>query len=278
MRMKEITIAAVLLLAAVAAQAVDMVTIGDPGNAADATGLGAVGYTYKIGVHEVTAADFAASGAGSGNEGTGSTAPVKYVSLYESMKYCNWLTSGNVTLGAYVFSDGVYQSTDRASAIATYGTVYALPTQNEWYKAAYYTGNEENLWSLYANGTDLVPGTDEANYGAGERFAPWAVGSGAMEQNGTYDMMGNVAEWMEDPFYLYGPTFPDHVDYGVRGGNYNAGEFYMSSSATYYFTPATESHLIGLRVVAVPEPATGLSLVLGGLLISGYRRIKIRGF
>jgi len=39
----------------------------------------------------------------------------------------------------------------------------------------------------------------------GHRYAtnpagPWDVGSGSQELNGTYDMMGNVQEWMESPW------------------------------------------------------------------------------
>src|SRR5262245_40161406 len=50
------------LLVASAASAVTMAwtTIGDPGNAADATGFGAVGYVYAIGTYEVTNAQYAA--------------------------------------------------------------------------------------------------------------------------------------------------------------------------------------------------------------------------
>ncbi len=61
------------------------------------------------------------------------------------------------------------------------------------------------MWSLYANGTDIVPihGTTSGwNYYSsslvvGPPNYVWAVGSGGEEQNGTYDMMGNVWEIMQ---------------------------------------------------------------------------------
>lgn len=244
------------------------VTIGNAGNAADTTGYGAVSYTYQISATEVTIAEFTASGAGSDNEnywndGTrtvGTAAPASYVSLYEAMKYCNWLTSGDVNLGAYQFSGGNYLSTDRASAITTYGTVYALPTEDEWYKAAYYTGN---LWSLYANGTDTAPGVEtDSNYGGigGTYPGAWVVGTGTLEQNGTYDLMGNVWEWMEDSGGV------------VRGGSYGSSESNLRSSIRSLNSPASELDFIGFRVVAVPEPASVMMISLGGLLIAGYRR------
>ncbi len=249
------------------------VTISHAGNAADlSTGYGAVGYTYQISATEVTIAEFQrATGAGNGNEnfwndGTrtvGTAAPASYVSLYEAMKYCNWLTSGNIDNGAYVFSGGVYQSTDRASAVTTYGTVYALPTENEWYKAAYFK-TDASGYSLYANGIDTVPvaGTD-ANYNQAKAIGtPWSAGSGTAEQNGTYDMMGNVGEWMED----FNGT--------LRGGTYGSDEIFLRSSGNLSFGPSNERSSSGFRVVAIPEPATALSLVLGGLIITGYRRLR----
>jgi formylglycine-generating enzyme len=254
-----------------------LVTIGNAGNAADNhTGYGAVGYNYQISATEVTIAEFTASGAGSGNENywndgartVGIAAPASLVSLYEAMKYCNWLTSSNVNNGAYVFSAGVYQSTDRASAIATYGMVYALPTEDEWYKAAYYTGNNGDLWSNYANGTDTAPtwGTTDGwnyynnEYVNGSPNYTWTAGYGGKEQNGTYDMMGNVCEWMEDSGGV------------IRGGSFMDYGKSMRSSSRSNTDPSYESYPIGFRVVAIPEPATALSLMLGGLVIAGYRR------
>lgn len=95
----------------------NFVTIGDPGNAGEthsyANGgvltFGAVNYTYKISKYEVTIEEFMASGAGDGNEnhwndGTrtvGPSAPASNVRLYQAMKYCNWLTSGNINTGLY---------------------------------------------------------------------------------------------------------------------------------------------------------------------------------
>ena len=203
----------ILVLVAVSTSTfADFVTIGGTDVAADsATGYGAVNYSYQISQYEVTGAEFGAAVAADPNVGNYSSdslnAPAEYVSWYEAVKYCNWLTSGNAYLGAYTHSGGLFAGIDRAGAISTYGTVYVLPTEGEWYKAAYWTGNESDPWSLYANGTDTAPiwGTANGwNYYNGEDYAyggdTWAVGYGAQEQNGTYDMMGNVLEWTESSF------------------------------------------------------------------------------
>ncbi len=270
--------ALIVLLLSTGVSSAAYVTIGSAGNADDATGYGGVGYTYKISDHEVTIAEFQASGAGGGNEtywndGTrtvGTGAPASFVTLYEAMRYCNWLTSGNIDHGAYVFSGGVYQSTARASAISTYGTLYALPTQDEWYKAAYYTGSG---YSDYANGDDVADGapthgtTSGWNYYNDENVndSPnytWVSGYGGEEQNGTYDMMGNVWEWMEDSTGV------------VRGGSYYDYEILLRSSGYIDgYDPSFEFYGVGFRPVeVVPEPATTGLFAISGLLIAGYRR------
>jgi len=208
--MKRIMMVAALL-ASGAAQAA-YVEIGHAGNAADTSGYGAVGYTYKISDHEVTITEFRqAIGAGSGNEGywnegsrtVGSGAPAVNITLHEAMKYCNWLTSGNVNEGAYVFSGGTYRSTDRASALSTYGKIYVLPTEDEWYKAAYFKADGRG-YSLYANGTNAIPpaggGSTGWNCDNVNTFPDYTrdAAQGTTEQNGTVNMMGNVLEWVEN--------------------------------------------------------------------------------
>ncbi len=121
-------------------------------------------YVYKISSTEVSGAEFAAvTGAGDGDEGSTVLAAVN-VTLYEAMKYCNYLTSGNVNDGVYTFSGGVYQSTLSRAAIMAGGLsgvatdaskIYALPTEDEWYKAAYYNVSGDS-YSLYADGADTA--------------------------------------------------------------------------------------------------------------------------
>ena len=74
-----------------------------------------------------------------------------------------------------------------------------------------------------------------------------------MEQNGTYDMMGNVWEWMEDSAGVF------------RGGSYFSIEAYLRSSHRDGSDPSGEYVHVGFRPVeVVPEPATALLLAIGG--------------
>jgi len=208
------------------------VTIGGTGVAADsATGYGAVNYSYQISQYEVTGAEFNAAVANDSNVGDCSydslNGPAYYVSWNEAVKYCNWLTSGNAYLGAYTHDAGSFTGIDRAGAISTYGTVYVLPTEDEWYKAAYWRNDVNDQWSLYAHGADTDPThgtTDGWNY-FDDDFAyghdTWPAGYGAQEQNGTYDIMGNVWEWMETSY--------DISEGVIRGGSYGRSKAKMSS-------------------------------------------------
>jgi sulfatase modifying factor 1 len=55
-----LTLVALLVATHARAVTIDMVTVGDPGNANDTTGYGAVGYSYQIGKYEVTIGQFCA--------------------------------------------------------------------------------------------------------------------------------------------------------------------------------------------------------------------------
>jgi formylglycine-generating enzyme required for sulfatase activity len=252
---------------------IDFVTIGNAGNAADTvvmedgtTGYGAVGYNYRIGKYEVTNAQWntftAAAGVPTGNPSTaydlsayftGAQQPTNMVSWYEAAQFCNYLTSGNKSLGAYQLGTDGSITVDRAAAISAYGTAYVIPTENEWYKAAYYTGSG---YSLYTFGTDTAPVMElESNYGGttGTYPGPWDVGTGSQEQNGTFDMTGNIYEWNETLLPQYGGYYPR----GIRGCSYwNSGPA-LSSTRYIYSNPSDEIRAVGFRVASiVPEPIT----------------------
>jgi formylglycine-generating enzyme required for sulfatase activity/predicted small secreted protein len=271
----------------------DFVTIGHAGNPADqimyddgttGPGYGAVSYNYRIGKYEVTNAQWntftAAAGAPTGNDGgynysaafTGAQQPTNNVSWYETLQFCNYLTSGDKSKGAYQFSGdnanpGDFLGIDRASSISTYGTTYVIPTEDEWYKAAYFKPDSSG-YSLYANGTNTAPIAgvqSNYNYAIG---APWNINTGTVEQNGTFDMMGNVWEWNETLFY--------GSSRGLRGGSYGDYDYDLESSNRYYLDLGLlqyyEYYHVGFRVASVPEPCSLVLLSLGGLALLKKRR------
>jgi formylglycine-generating enzyme len=258
---------------------IEFVNIGHAGNTADSTSYGAVGYDYRIGKYEVTSGQWdsfvSLAGTPIGNPSEaydtdipniGTNFPVSGVSWYEAAQFCNYLTSGNKIRGAYLFSGdninpGDFLGIDRASAISNYGNVYLIPTEDEWYKAAYYKPDGSG-YSLYANGLDTIPPADNGwNYNVGEYKFAWTVGTGSQEQNGTYNMMGNLREWNETL---------DGSNRSIRGGaclGPTGLAQFLRSSGRYSLSPIDENQMTGFRIVSVPEPSTLLLLGFGGLLL-----------
>jgi len=252
----------------------DFVAIGNAGNGTDpATGnlYGAVGYNYRMGKYEVTNVQWntftAAAGTPTGNPitaydqsatYTGAKQPANNVSWYEAAQFCNYLTSGNKSLGAYQLGTDGSITIDRDAAISSYGIAYVIPTEDEWYKAAYFKPDGSG-YSLYANGTSTAPIAGvNSNYNSVNFGAPWNINTGTQEQNGTFDMMGNVWEWDE--------TFVSSYR-GVRGGScFSPADFLWPSFRTGS-DPYLENNDIGFRVASVPEPATLLLLGLGELFL-----------
>ncbi len=181
-------------------------TVGDNAYAAYSYpgGFGVVDYAYNMGKYEVTVDQWNAVAAADSRINAGSSAPdwtgsqpAAGMSWYGAAIFCNWLTSGDAYAGVYQFDgSGTLTGVDRAAALLTYSTVYTMPSNDEWVKAAYWTGSG---YTIYPTG-NTTPTTLQENSGSNGLGAPWAVGSGEMEQNGTYDMAGNLTEWLEGAY------------------------------------------------------------------------------
>jgi len=266
-------------------------------NVDDSTGFGAVSYEYFIGKYEVVCSEYAVflnsvartdtyalyndpirtygGITQSGIEGSYSyqtnpgweNKPVTYVSYYDALRYANWLDNGQPDgeQDATTTEDGVYTFTGPQSVgDRNPGWTYALASEYEWYKAAYYdplTGG----YFKYATMSDALParvpppgGTNAANY-------EWAIRSGLAEVGsyvdspgpfGTYDQNGNVSEWTES-------DRPNGTK-AVRGGSafsysYRRG-YQLESGNSYDISPGAETMAasagIGFRVVR--EATNGL--------------------
>ncbi|VGO14797.1 hypothetical protein PDESU_03366 [Pontiella desulfatans] len=301
MNMKKKTLFAMLSVALLSglSMADDMVfvPIGDAGNSADTTGYGAVGYEFQISQTEVSYHQWQDSGIGGGNSwvGTlGTEAPAASVTWHQAARYCNWLTSGNADNGAYTIGAGdkvtavtAHNGLAMDALVATHGVVYVLPTEDEWYKAAYYTGSG---YSLFANGTSTAPvqGVDSVYGGVAN---PEEVGFGTAEQSGTFNMMGNVMEWTEDATSDGSPLNLGDAsqNMALRGGGFNSytgigfGDAeLLSKDGRFAYEPYivrdAASNDTGFRVVAIPEPGTIslMSLSTVGLFLTRTIRRRKR--
>ena len=325
------------LLSAAHALTLDTVTIGNPGNPHDpATGglYGGVSYTYAIGKYEVTLnqyrefleavavtdtyglyhpsmgtnlniagisrggspGSYAYSVIGDGNR------PVTYVSWYDAARFSNWLSNGQPTGLQTVGTteSGSYTLTGNTGLISYNGTgLYRLPSESEWYKAAYYQpaaagGDADGYW-LYPTGSNAIPNSrngsvSDANSGnfyrsvapaadgvndgyavsgstsfpGGNALTPVGAYTASDSYYGTFDQGGNVFEWNDAI---------NSSSRGRRGGSWNGNESTLRSSYRYGLDPAIENNDVGFRIATVPEPTVSVSLILaGGLLLARRKR------
>jgi formylglycine-generating enzyme required for sulfatase activity len=154
------------------------------------------------------------------------------------------------------------------------GATYVLPTENEWYKAAYYDPASSSYFD-YPAGSDAptvcsVPSAtpNRANCNSaiptGEIFngQPAIVGSypASASPYGTFDQGGNVKEWIEDSRG------------NVRGGDYYNEPYRLAAFQRGSLGINDKEPTVGFRLAMIPEPSTGL-LVIAGLLGLGMRRM-----
>ncbi|MHB9070882.1 MAG: SUMF1/EgtB/PvdO family nonheme iron enzyme [Sedimentisphaerales bacterium] len=95
--------------------------------------------------------------------------------------------------------------------------------------------------------------------------SPWDITNGTQEQNGTFDMMGNVWEWNEA---LINGSYR-----GVRGGSYTNLAAALMSSNRGSNTPIDVGGDAGFRVASVvPEPCNLVLLFIGGIVLRNRKR------
>jgi ELWxxDGT repeat protein len=294
--------------------AIEMVTVGDPGNAADTTGYGAVDYLFAIGKYEVTLSQYTAflnavaktdtyglyntnmetnlniagiarsgssgyytySTMGSGNR------PVTYVSWFDAARFANWMANGQPTglQGNATTENGAYPLNGATSGVGFDKNAinpntgaspsYWIPSENEWYKAAFYDpikAGSQKYW-LYPTRSDTAPGNtigvgaNQANYRvSGGSVAIYSVTqtsvysssqnyltdggsfSGSGSYYGTFDQGGNQREW-NDAVISSWTEFR-----GVRGAAWSDSIFsYMQSSHRGSTQPNHEHDFVGFRI------------------------------
>ncbi len=296
--------------------AFDWVTVGDPGNACDtqATGCyGSVPQSYRIATLEVTNAQYAeflnavattdtngvyyvnmGGGFGgitrSGSPGSygystmngRADMPVVYISFWAAARFANWLHNGQ-PVGAQDSStteDGAYTLTLPGTVTRNGGAQVFIPSEDEWYKAAYYDPGA-SVYFEYPAGSDTqttctVPGaianTADCNYINGDLVD---VGSytGATSPVGTFDQGGSVGEWNDT---IMGTQYR-----GMRGGSMVGGPGDLAASFRYANLPGSWFYNGGFRV-ASPAFGSGVpSLGLPGVVmlwsflgLAGLRRLR----
>ena len=303
---------------------IDYVPVGNPGNAADTTGYGAVAYAYQIARNETTISQYAgflnavaktdtyalystdmtqgningisrsgSSGtyvysvtAGSGNR------PITHVSWFDAARFTNWLHNGQPS-GSQIAStteDGAYTLNGATSGLGfskNAGARMWIPSEDEWYKAAYYDPNKGGsgvggYWEQATQSNTITSNTvgeaGAANYHDGDYAVTQSesysdsqnyltdVGAYGLDSDsayGTNDQAGNVYEWNDAGIGSSG---------GLRGGSWDSPSYLLLAFFRNDTTPTDETYYVGFRVASVPEPSAYLLTVLSASVMLARRR------
>jgi sulfatase modifying factor 1 len=277
-----------------AAVTINWVPVGDAGNSDDTTNYGGVPYEYRISSKEITNTQYrdflnavgradaspyflwnsnmeiTRSGSSPNysyevQSGRGNY-PIRYITWLNALRFVNWLHNGQPTTGApgpSTTEDGAYTIDNNYDygASRNPGAEYWLPTEDEWYKAAFYKGGgtSAGYWPYATSNTEAptreIPagGPNSANFYQ-VMGDPYTSVVGAYWQSvspyGTYDQCGNVAEWTEESAGSnYKPTW---------GGSFYSNPAPDSSARSTVSYDGTYNS-IGFRVAAhrdtiEPEP------------------------
>ncbi len=308
---------------------IETATVGDAGNAADTrvmsdstSGYGAIGYEFSIGKYEVTIGQYTSflnavavtdayslynpsmgtdlnivGIARSGSSGSYSYAaigssnrPITYVSWFGAARFANWMHNG-ATNGAST-ETGAYTLNGATNGIFTKNldATWWIPSENEWYKAAYYKGGGTNAgYWLYPTQSDSAPdntvggATNLANYYNGvysvtqsgnysatlDHLTDAGAFSNSASAYDTYDQGGNVWEWND--------AVVDGSSRGLRGGAWRydgLGINYLQASSRGNYDPTLEFTSVGFRLASVPEPSTYAMLLMGAGVVYFWKRRK----
>jgi formylglycine-generating enzyme required for sulfatase activity len=232
--------------------------------------------------------------------------PVTYVSWFDAARFCNWLHNGatngaSTETGAYALNgatNGVFLA--RPSAL------WRLPSEDEWYKAAFYQSGSANAgYFVYPTSSTNAPGNalgglvNQANHlGPQTGSYYWSVTQtseyssfqnylsevGAFSNSpsayGTFDQAGNVWEWNDAQIQAFNYTAGQMMTVrGLRGGGWSDTSDLLRSSGPRY-RDGERGHSIGFRVVQQtnqPSPTTGYYLYLekSSSLVEGWQRAPI---
>jgi len=297
--------------------------VGDAGNAADSTPYGAVADVFAIGKYEVTISQYTTflnsvasvtsdsyivnlwnasmtsdlNIAGISRRGSGTLAspysysvigsgnrPSAYVSWFDAARFANWVNNGAVNgasteTGAYTLKGATFVVGFTKNA----GATWFLPSEDQWYKAAYYKagGTNAGYW-VYPTKSDTIAGNtigvagsanyDDGNYAQDQNSLPSKLtdaggyGSNSASAYDTYDQGGNVFEWNDAEI---------DSNRGLRGGSWGNTDPFLQSSFRYSSLPILESDRVGFRVASVPEPSAYALVLMAGAGWLLWRRRKV---
>jgi sulfatase modifying factor 1 len=222
--------------------------------------------------------------------------PVPSVSWYDTIRFVNWLQNGqgngDTEGGTYTIIGGginsgnviVPDATQRMNWATTNSFHWLLPSENEWYKAAYYNPSSGTYYA-YPFQSDSQPAalappgnTNSGNFfqaafnydGNGDFLTDVGAYPNSMSPFNSFDMGGDVFQWNESAI---------GTSRGVRGGQWFLQPKVSAASSRNSAFPTVEGNRIGFRVGSVgsvPESTSLVLLATGAIGLLGVGRIKRR--
>ena len=201
--------------------------------------------------------------------------PVTYVTYTGVMRYCNWLMTGDTEKGAYDLAATPPRRLE--------GAKYFLPTDDEWYKAAYYDCSIVRLFGLldwligkggywkYPTRSNVIPLQDQANFERDDHFSPLALTPQSNQPSkppnfqtsffyladvdayadspspcGAVQMGGNVWEFLED-------CFQNPLGNKLRGGSFGYTETGLSATNVDFGKYDKRCYVFGARICRMKD-------------------------
>ena len=185
--------------------------------------------------------------------------PVNQVSFYDALRFINWMHNGqgngDTETGAYTLFGG---TPTPSGFLFNSGASFFLPSENEWYKAAYYDPATASYFDHPAGSDVVITCTapeatpNRASCGGGNgNLTDVGAYTGSASPYGTFDQGGNVWEWNEQAV---------STSRGLRGGSGGTSAGNLAASVRFAADPTAQDQYGGFRV-ASPVPEADATLV-----------------
>jgi sulfatase modifying factor 1 len=221
--------------------------------------------------------------------------PVVYVDWGDTARFANWLGNGQpmgaadastTEAGAYTLN-GATSDSALINVTRNAGARWWLPSDNEWYKAAYFNPSTVSYYD-YPTSNSTAPNNNppsndtgnSANFNPVDRNYPWTdAGAYALSPSpfGTFDQGGNAWEWTDTRLDITdsGSTFSFRF---LRGGTAllnSPSDLHASDWLKHFPTNGRFDDGFRVATLSVPEPSAILliALAMTGLAFGrGQRR------
>ena len=276
---------------------INFANIGSPGNdpqnlnnrihsESGGDNYGAVNYSFRMSVHTISTGMIDKANA-EGSLGITRTArspnlPATNVSWNEAARFVNFLNDQAGHPHAYKFAnqpgsgggandniqlwDSSDPGYDPSNPYRNSNAFYFLPSEDEWFKAAYYSASLSRYY-LFATGSDTAPTAVASGTAPGTAVYSGQSGpadidqAGGLSPFGTMGQTGNINEWMESA--ADGENDSPTKSRARRGGAWTSGELFASSATRDSLSQDGSVFNLGFRVASIPEPSAGLVMLVG---------------